>query len=113
MKLFFKRHLMLFIKLGILIAIVFFYRCPFQRLFGMDCPGCGMTRALLSALCLDFEVAFTYHPLFWLFGPILGYILFYNEIHMIFSVNDKFENVVMIGSIGLLLVVWVFQQFII
>lgn len=37
--------------------------CPIKFLTGISCPGCGMTRALVSALRLDFRQAFSYHPL--------------------------------------------------
>lgn len=39
--------------------------CVFRLLTGIPCPGCGMTRAWLAALRLDFAAAFAYHPLFW------------------------------------------------
>ena len=37
--------------------------CLFYRLFGIICPGCGMTRALFSCLRLDFAAAWRYHPM--------------------------------------------------
>ena len=37
--------------------------CPIKFLFGISCPGCGMTRAIFSAVTLDFSRAFYYHPL--------------------------------------------------
>ncbi len=40
--------------------------CPIKWLTGLSCPGCGMTRACLAALRLDFGAALHYHPLFWL-----------------------------------------------
>ena len=113
MKRFFKRHKGLLMRIGVLLLIVLFYHCPFRWIFGMDCPGCGMTRALLSALKLDFQAAFSYHPLFWLFGPIFFYLLFYEYIGKWIKINDKIENAVLIGSMLLLLIVWVFRQFII
>ena len=39
--------------------------CIFKTVTGLSCPGCGMTRAWLSALRLDFSSALAYHPLFW------------------------------------------------
>ena len=39
--------------------------CISRYFFGVSCPGCGMTRAWLSALRLNFEQAFYYHPMFW------------------------------------------------
>ena len=38
--------------------------CPVRFITGISCPGCGMTRAWLSLLRLDFAGAFYYHPLF-------------------------------------------------
>ena len=44
--------------------------CPIRHLLGIPCPGCGITRALISALLLDFGGAFAYHPL-WIMTPII------------------------------------------
>ena len=49
---------------GIVLVAFCFYRCPFYFLFHIKCPGCGMTRAILSFLQLDIRAAFCYHPLF-------------------------------------------------
>ena len=57
------------------LCVVLFYRCPFRLLTGIDCPGCGLTRAFLSAFRLDFRAAFRYHPLFLLIGIELCYLL--------------------------------------
>ena len=66
-----------------LAAIVLFYliieslgvTCPIRFLTGVSCAGCGMSRAWLSLLKLDFAAAFAYHPLFWLPLPAAGVIL--------------------------------------
>lgn len=39
--------------------------CPIKFLTGISCPGCGMTRAWLSAVHGDIHQAIAYHPLFW------------------------------------------------
>lgn len=39
--------------------------CIYLRFLGIPCPGCGMTRAVFSALRLDFAAAFSYHWMFW------------------------------------------------
>ena len=44
--------------------------CLFKWALGIACPGCGMTRAWLRLLQLDFAGAFSLHPLFWA-APIL------------------------------------------
>lgn len=43
--------------------------CPILFLSGISCAGCGMSRAWLSLLRLDFASAFSYHPLFLLPVP--------------------------------------------
>lgn len=35
--------------------------CLIKNIFGVECPGCGMTRAFLSILHLDFEAAIAYN----------------------------------------------------
>lgn len=37
--------------------------CPFALLFGLPCPGCGLTRAALVLLHGDLERAISQHPL--------------------------------------------------
>lgn len=36
--------------------------CPIYALTGLYCPGCGVTRMLLSLLRLDFALAWRYNP---------------------------------------------------
>ena len=45
--------------------------CPTYALFGICCPFCGMTRAHLAALRLDFATAFSIHPAFFTGLPFL------------------------------------------
>lgn len=53
------------VAVAVLYGVMFSFgiTCPIKYLFGISCPGCGMTRALLSAVTLDFPRAFYYHPL--------------------------------------------------
>lgn len=39
-----------------------FIVCHFKLMTGMPCPGCGMTRALISLLHGDLATALWYHP---------------------------------------------------
>ena len=48
--------------------------CPIKFLTGISCMGCGMTRAYLSLLHLDFAGAFRYHPLFSI--PVIATVIF-------------------------------------
>jgi len=103
----------LLIRVGFVLLIVLFYRCPVRAIFGVDCPGCGMTRACLSALRLDFRSAFAYHPLFWLFGIELVYVLLRDQIKRFAPISPKVESVAFIVSMILLVIVWGFRDFII
>lgn len=38
--------------------------CPLYLIFGIPCPGCGMTRAWISLLGGDIAKAFYFHPAF-------------------------------------------------
>lgn len=51
--------------------------CPIRFITGVSCPGCGMTRAIVSILRLDFAGAFHYHPLF-ILAPVM-FLLFIFE----------------------------------
>lgn len=51
--------------------IVHFYiPCPIHELTGFYCPGCGMTRMLISILRLDFYKALRYNPLAFMLLPV-------------------------------------------
>ena len=67
-----RQHLVLLL---ILVLYLLIGRCPVMWLFGVPCPGCGLTRACLAALRLDFSAAFGFHPLFWLILPALFYLI--------------------------------------
>jgi len=43
--------------------------CVFKSTMGIPCPGCGLSRAYMAGMRLDFETALFYHPLFWYLPP--------------------------------------------
>ena len=60
------------------VLLVFWYfeiPCLFKEFFGINCPGCGMSRALWSALKLDFGAAFSYHPMVFTLPVLYLYFL--------------------------------------
>ncbi len=75
-----QQHILL-LHCGILLALGIFYTlarlgigipCIFHTVTGLQCPGCGSSRAALSLLRLDFAGALSYNLLF----PLeFGYIL--------------------------------------
>ena len=95
---FWKSYRSAVIKLLAIAVIVLFYRCPAKEIFGIDCPGCGLTRACLSALRFDLKAAFEYHPLFWLFGAGLFYLVFYEQIKRRFKISGRVELSVLLIS---------------
>ncbi len=50
--------------------------CVFLKLLNIPCPGCGMTRALLSLLRLDFWGAIKYNVVIFFMPYIFMYIFF-------------------------------------
>lgn len=59
-----KIKLLFLILLFYLCLNIFHFGCPIKYFTGISCAGCGMTRAVHSALLFQFSEAFHYHPLF-------------------------------------------------
>lgn len=57
------------------IAAIDFPLCPTRLFFGIPCPGCGLTRATVAMLTLDFHAMVHFHPLAPLMAPIVGWAL--------------------------------------
>jgi hypothetical protein len=54
----------------------FFYPvCPFYKLTGLYCPGCGSLRAVHSLTHGNFLTAFGFNPLLFLWSPVLLWML--------------------------------------
>lgn len=45
--------------------------CPLQNMWGIPCPGCGLTRATVALAQGDVARALHLHPLVWLMLPIV------------------------------------------
>lgn len=60
-------RLMLMLLVGglLLFWVAMGWPCVFRSITGIPCPGCGLSRAWLAVLRLDFGTAFCYHPMFW------------------------------------------------
>ena len=65
-----------FLYLAFIILMYYFQiPCLIKNFSGIPCPGCGMTRAVLSAFRFDFKSAFHFHPMFWSLPILYIYIL--------------------------------------
>ena len=54
--------------------------CPFERFFGVLCPGCGTTRAFVHVMRLEFSEAISLNPLFVFFILPASAALFLQDI---------------------------------
>ncbi len=80
-----KEFLIIMLKhagVGAAVLVVFYFLskylgslCPTYRILGICCPFCGMTRAHLAALRLDFSTAMYYNPVFFLGLPCLFFMV--------------------------------------
>lgn len=59
------RHAIYALILAVYAAAMHFFEihCPIAYIFGVPCPTCGMTRAMISLIRLDFAAYISYHPL--------------------------------------------------
>lgn len=69
--------------------------CVWQKLFHIQCPGCGLTRACLSAFRLNIRSAFRYNYMFWSIPILLIYILFDGRVF-----SKKAVDAVILSAIG-------------
>lgn len=98
-----------FIILIAALCILFLYKCPYAYLFGISCPGCGMTRAFIALVHLDLRGAFHYHPLFWLV-ILLGLGWLGERLHL-FQFSDRQKNVILGISCAAFLIVYFIRLF--
>lgn len=69
--------------------------CPILHFIGIPCPGCGMTRALLSVLKLELASAFDFHYMFWSL-PLL-YLFFLCDGRLF---KNKYVNMAVLTAMG-------------
>ena len=64
----------------------FYIPCLFHKITHLYCPGCGITRMILSILKLNFYQAFRYNPLLFIMMP---FIILYELLYYINWIQDK------------------------
>lgn len=64
-----------FIVYSVLFTHFFGHACPINLLFGVPCPSCGLTRAVLLVFHGDFSAALSMHPLVYSLPLIAGLLL--------------------------------------
>ena len=58
-----KMHVFLISLLLLCTVYCYVFGCPFKNIFGIPCPTCGVTHALVSLFCLDFDSYMKYNPM--------------------------------------------------
>ena len=78
--------LLSFIYLYLIKRFSFYIPCIFHKITQMYCPGCGLTRMIISIFKLDIYQAFRYNPLLFIMMP---FIITYEIIYYINWIQDK------------------------
>jgi hypothetical protein len=92
----------------ILTSIILHDSCCVVLITGFPCPGCGLTRAVLALLRLDFKTAWNMNPGVYLFVVIC---LYYGIRYYIFGKKGSYDYVVFIAFNIILSVIYVVRMF--
>lgn len=100
------------VALGLLAAgLVLVFRqgfripCVFYELTGLQCPGCGNTRAVLAVLRLDLKAAFAYNPLFLPEVAYIAYVYLYCCVRYVKTGQFRYREKIRVGDVCFLVVV--------
>lgn len=93
--------------------LLFHKACPSRLLFGIPCPGCGITRAFLLVLLGDFSSATRMHP-FWIV-IVIGTVVALSERYFVKSEKSykklqKINQVVLFIILTASLVFYVYRM---
>jgi hypothetical protein len=85
--------------------------CPFKVLTGIPCPGCGMTRALISMTKGDFHGALGYNPFsFFLLFMVIASVVPGKQAEKLPSITPVVMNYAFIVVLIAVLVFWFFTR---
>ena len=82
---FIKKYYIAIILFSLYLLITYLLEIPnclIKLIWGIPCPGCGMTRAGFSVLKFDFISALKYNPLIFVF-PFILFIMIFHEIPLV------------------------------
>ncbi len=101
--------IVLIISLTAVLILTNTYKCPLYSLFGIACPGCGMTRAYKALLRLNIAGAFEHHslfpiPLLWL----VRYMLLGKA-----RISRRLDDLLALVSVLLFIIRWIIKYFLI
>lgn len=84
-------------------AAVAGWGCPVQRLTGIGCPGCGLSRAAAALVRGDFAGALRLHPMVYVLPPVVLFVLFGKK--PLLGSKTR-ERVLLWGVIALWIAIW-------
>ena len=85
--------------------------CPFHRLTGLPCPGCGLTRAFCAISHADFAAAWACNPFGYLFYGIAVILLLRPVLRRHYQSSERLilqPHMVSTGVAALVGAMWVF-----
>ena len=84
--------------------------CFVNKMYGLVCPGCGITRMLFSIIRLDFKAAFGYNPLMFCLLPfmVISYI-YYMYLYVVQKKDNIFRKVPIVVWILLFIIVIIYS----
>lgn len=102
-----KEWLIPLLGLALYCALAFLLHipCPIKWITGISCPGCGMTRSLLSVCKLDLSAAVSYHPL-------IFYLIVAAPLYLLFLWRDmkRARKVLTVITVALMLAVYLYRM---
>ncbi|MBN2605585.1 MAG: DUF2752 domain-containing protein [Bacilli bacterium] len=104
------KYIFFFIFLYVSYFFIFHYgetNCIIKRTFGIPCPGCGMTRALIYLVSFDFKNAFFYHPLVFMM-PFIIIVFLYQDTKLFWNLAHSKIAIGMI--IALFIIVYIVRM---
>lgn len=103
-------HVTSFMRAEVIGHFVPFF-CPFEAITGVQCPGCGMTRALLSVVTGDFGKAFQYNPFVFLLLFIVIISILPGSLRERIFANSRFvTNTFFSVALAGILIFWFFER---
>ena len=97
--------ILLLSAVSVMLNTVFKIGCLLKAILDVPCPVCGMTRAYLSLLRLDFEAAMRYNPAFLVF-PI---ICLFGILAATDKKRTKLWFIAFLSAVALLIIIWIIR----
>jgi len=85
----------------LLIAEDYMLPCFTKKIFGFDCPGCGLQRSLAFLAHGDFVAAFKMYPAIYAILLLLGFLLLDQYVKI--KYNNKIIIFLMVSSVAMIL----------